>query len=347
MAESFAGGVSAAVHDYVRSTPQYRHELVYAPRADAPMNKGDLEGFERVTEFPDGTLARVRTVRSVVARHGAVVVHAHSSFAGVYTRLAFLKERPAAIMYTPHCYGFERQDVSAGARLSYRIIENVLALNTSGFVACSPREARLSRWRFARATSAFVPNVAPLDLPLATTPSPLISALKVVGAGRLSPQKDPDFFIECIAELRAAGLDVDAGWIGGGNPDIEERLRRGGITPTGWLPRSAALDELRTADVYIHSAAWEGFPIAVLEAAALGVPTLARRIPAFEGVDMPVLFDAPQDLGRFTAVLESATGRRDLLDGLRAAVAAFTRSEQARLLTELYDRSFQRMKVAS
>ncbi|ROP57729.1 glycosyltransferase [Rathayibacter sp. PhB185] len=347
VAESFAGGVSAAVRDYVGSTPQYRHELVYAPRDDAPLNIDDLEGFERVTELPGGTLARVKTVRSVVRRHESVVVHAHSSFAGVYARLAVRKGRPAAIVYTPHCYGFERRDVSAGARSIYRVIEGVLALNTSGYAACSPREAKLSHWPFARATSSFVPNVAPLNLPGPIESVSADGALRVVGAGRLAPQKDPDFFVECVGALRAAGLEIDAVWIGGGNPVIEDRLRRGGVTPTGWLARTAALEELRAADLYIHSAAWEGFPIAVLEAAALGVPTIARRIPAFEGVDMPELFDSPQELGRLRPVLESERGRRRLLEDLRIAVASFSRPEQARVLTELYERSFQRMRVAS
>ena len=68
--------------------------------------------------------------------------------------------------------------------------------------------------------------------------------------------------------------------MGGGAPGEEAALREAGALVTGWLPRQAALERLAAADVYVHTAAWEGFPVSVLEAAALDLPILARRIPA-------------------------------------------------------------------
>ena len=61
-----------------------------------------------------------------------------------------------------------------------------------------------------------------------------------------------------------------------------------------WLPRQAALDRLATADVYVHTAAWEGCPVSVLEAAALDLPIVARRIPALEALGVPTLCDTPE-----------------------------------------------------
>ena len=65
---------------------------------------------------------------------------------------------------------------------------------------------------------------------------------------------------------------------------------------TGWLSRSQALGWLASADVYVHTAAWEGLPVSVLEAAALGLPIVARRIPALEPLRLPLLCDSPEAL---------------------------------------------------
>jgi glycosyltransferase involved in cell wall biosynthesis len=60
------------------------------------------------------------------------------------------------------------------------------------------------------------------------------------------------------------------------------------VDVTGWLPRGDALKVLADATLYLHSARWEGFPLMVAEAAAVGVPTLVRRLPSFA--------DVPEDL---------------------------------------------------
>jgi glycosyltransferase involved in cell wall biosynthesis len=41
--------------------------------------------------------------------------------------------------------------------------------------------------------------------------------------------------------------------------------------------------ELDGADYYVHSASYEGFPISILDAAARGLPVIARSIDALTG----------------------------------------------------------------
>ena len=62
----------------------------------------------------------------------------------------------------------------------------------------------------------------------------------------------------------AAGIqfeDLRAVWLGDGDPALRERLRAGGVEVTGWLPREATFARLGAADLYLHSARWEGFPL--------------------------------------------------------------------------------------
>jgi glycosyltransferase involved in cell wall biosynthesis len=64
--------------------------------------------------------------------------------------------------------------------------------------------------------------------------------------------------------------------------------------------------------VYVHTAAWEGWPVSILEAAALGLPFVARRSPALRMLDPALLFDTPQELVELAWSLLDEQRRADL-----------------------------------
>ncbi|SMH34702.1 Glycosyltransferase involved in cell wall bisynthesis [Rathayibacter oskolensis] len=340
IAESFAGGVSVAIQDYMRNTPERSHHLIFAQRSDAPISGSELQDFATVTPLPLGFLARIRTIRRVVSSLPDVIVHAHSSFGGAYTRLALRAKSSCPIVYTPHCYAFERRDISTLWRVAYRAVEFALSFNTSAYAACSRREETLSKWPLGRRKAVFVPNVPPRHLVprSAFAPEDSERSLRVVGAGRFGAQKAPEFFAAAVADLRAAGHDLDALWIGGGRDDrIQGLLDQAGVRVTGWLPRESALEILVTADLYLHVARWEGFPVAVLESVALGVPTIVRAIPAFDDVALPVKVDDPTDLRlRWSELIDPAVRNR-LVQESRQVLADYSDSGQARALRRIYD----------
>ncbi|MDF2991514.1 MAG: gtf1 [Microbacterium sp.] len=343
IAESFAGGVSAAIRDYARNTPQFDHGLVYAPRSDAPMNDGDLDGFTFAVELPKNHFDRIRSVRRVIRENSSAIVHAHSSFGGLYARLAVRKGRTAGLFYTPHCYAFERRDVPALARLGFRTIEWLLAFNTTGFIACSRREASLSMWPIARARVQFVPNVPPREVRArAGAHRDNGEEIVVAAAGRLGEQKDPGYFIEVVRALRATDSRVRPVWVGGGDPELEARMRAEGIRVTGWLERAEGLEALRRADVYVHTASWEGFPLAILEAAGLGVPAMVRRIPAFEGLELPAMLEQPADAAAVWQQFATADARNTVAESMRSVLAGYTDDSQAHALTGAYAHQFAR-----
>ena len=240
--ESFASGTAAAIRDYVRNYPAADHHLMYSSRSEAAVSPAEFAGFDKVAELPPGHVARLRFLRGLLAAaRRPAVIHAHSSIAGVYVRLA-ARRSAAPIVYTPHCYAFERLDVSWPIRQSFRAVEWLLSFNTTCYASCSPREAELSRWPLSRPRIAVVPNVPPAEL---TVPrqadTSARTGLRVAGNGRLGEQKDPVFFADAVASAAEERPDVRGVWIGGGDPALVDYLQARGIEVTGWLARRDAL----------------------------------------------------------------------------------------------------------
>lgn len=337
VAEAFGGGVAAAIGDYVRNTPGITHILAYTLRPDAPTDPEELRAFAATHQLTGSHFNRIRQLRSLVRGMGRVTVHAHSSFAGAYARLAFLRSGRLRIVYTPHCYAFERRDLGLAKRFAYRLVEWGLSTNTSAFAACSPREARLSRWPGYRGQVVYVPNVyagPKPSRPRNSMQSPTL--IRVVGAGRLAPQKDPEFFGDAIEALRERGFNISAQWIGDGPKPVREQLQDRGVQVLGWLGRREVLETLASGTVYVHTAAWEGFPIGLLEADAAGLPVVVRDAPWLEGVKLPGVIHRPADLVDSVRRLMSTSDRKVWLERQHSAFRTNSEMEQRRTLSLVY-----------
>lgn len=335
VAESFASGTASAITDFIRNYPGAHHHLVYSFRPEAMVHERELRGFSSTTAMPSGTLARILFLRRHF-RGADVIVHAHSSKAGAYVRTALRRTTRRPLVYTPHCYAFERHDVTWPVRQAFRAVEWLLSFNTTAYGACSPREATLSRWPLRRPRVVAIPNVQPRGQQWPRRES-RSEVLRIVGNGRLGPQKDPDFFAAAIAAAARVHPFIEAVWVGDGEPRYVDVLEANGVTVTGWLSRSEALQTMAGADLYLHTASWEGFPISILEAAGLGLPVVSRLRPYLRGVDMPAVLRSPDE---FVGVVGDLR-RPGALDTLRqltaAALSGNSDAHQRVALGELYD----------
>lgn len=279
----------------VRNYPEATHHLVYATKAAASVDPRELTRFASAREMPSGHLARLAFLRRLLDTADDVThVHAHSSKAGLYVRAAMRRSSARRIVYTPHCYAFERLDVPWSTRLAFRAVEWLLSFNTSAYGACSVREATLSRWPVSAPPVVLLPNVMPPGLPQSRTGT--CDGLRIVGNGRLGPQKDPSFFAAAFRAAKAEHPTLQALWVGGGDEHYVRELEDSGVEVTGWLTRDDALAAMAACDVYLHTALWEGFPISIMEAAGMGLPVISRRRPYLTGVDLPLLMDQPDEL---------------------------------------------------
>ncbi|MFI7587864.1 glycosyltransferase family 4 protein [Spongisporangium articulatum] len=340
---SLASGTATAIADYAAALPDARHVVLC-----------DTENSFQITQsFPVQVLARmpqsfrgaVGVIRDVVAGLRPDVIHAHSSFAGFYVRAGLRGGTLRRVVYTPHCYSFFRRDVGPLTRSAFWLAEAALTLRTPTVAACSPDEARAAA-RLPRARPTYVPNVAAVPATLReqarTTPRTGGGEARrplVVSMGRLCPQKDPALFVDAAVASREAGLDLDWLWIGGAddeNRHYEELFRKHGVGYTGWVSRSAALSQLARADLYVHTAAWEGAPLSVLESAALGVPVLGRTTPALRSLGLAPLWRTPQELVRLLQDGLEGAGVREAARHTEALLATHTREAQRQALAGVY-----------
>lgn len=335
--ECFAGGVRTALIQYIRSTPDIEHFILAGYRDSAP--PPDTRGFVLI-DMVHGHVQRVGQIATLEHQLRPDVVHAHSSFAGIYARVASA-EFP--LVYTPHCYAFERQDISRVERRAMRTAERLLSRRTTLVGGCSEREAKLAQ--DLHCPSLMIPNVGRFEgtEPPRSSQSKKPHTPRVCFNGRLCPQKDPEFALQVVKALRkhVAG-DLEVVWIGSGSDDMEQRFADGGVHVTGWLDRDQVRTELEACDVYLHCARWEGFPMAVLEARQLGLPIIARRIPSLTGMPNRYLVDDPDQMAIATRDLLSSPERMDQCwNQWRVSLGGNSREQQGAMLRLCYARAIK------
>jgi glycosyltransferase involved in cell wall biosynthesis len=287
--EALGGGVQSAIANYIDHLPEIEH-AVYSRARDGQSTYSWSRPVAH--ERYEGGLAGffVRLVRKV-RQERPDIVHLHSSFAGAARAVL---PPGTAVVYSPHCYAMERRDLGAVPRAGFAAVEWMLARRTRAVVAVSPREADLSRRLNARVPVVIALNPAPFSAPpsRATAADPA----EVVMVGRISPQKDPGLFAAVAASTRDAPWRYV--WIGDGDPEARAELVRAGVEVTGWTPPDKAAARVAAAQLYLHSAAWEGGPLSTIEAATLGTPVLARDIPSMRSLGYSVPGEQREELVR-------------------------------------------------
>ena len=180
------------------------------------------------------------------------------------------------IVYTPHGFAFLRGDHPLMLK-AYRAIESLLARRTAVIAGCGLDEQRIAGELIEPAHTLGLVNVCD-ELPQVPAVRSLTSKPVIGMVGRISRQKGHEYF-RALAESCAKVAHFK--WIGGGDAQVMAEMVEAGIEVTGWRQRGEVIAHMKGLDLYFHTAAWDGFPISVLEAAKLDLPIALRRIGPF------------------------------------------------------------------
>lgn len=296
--ESFGGGVQTALYSYAHSSRHepYQHFLLARARHNDLTNDRNHHVFYDARWVVGGIFQFMRDANQMIADVEPDIIHLHSSKAGFLGR--FLKRHSARLVYTPHCYAFEREDISGPARQLYKTLEKIWLEKIDVVAGCSQRECDLAVSIGAKRAELLNNYVSYQNHQRDGRDKQ--ETAKVIILGRVAPQKDPLFLINTLEHLDLAALSspLDITWIGGGDQNLEQRLKSVGVTVTGMLPRDEVVKQLQSSDIYLHTAAWEGMPLTILEAAKLHLPMIIRSIGATKDLNYPFLPQTPREMAQ-------------------------------------------------
>lgn len=371
LASGAVGGGSTHLRSLALGLDPERVDLVIATSDDGPL-AGELEAaglrVERVPMTRTVNPGAILHLAALLRRHDRQLIHYHGTRAG-------LAAAPAAALagvpglYTVHGWSFH----SRGSRLlegSARTIEQGIARLSRRVVCVShaDRHAGLRAGVLTAEASAVIPNG--ID-PLRFAPRPDLRARmrRELGVGhdealfglfgRLTRQKDQKTFL--LAARRVLDRYAHARFVlvgdGEDRPMLEALCRELGLGDrvvfTGF--RADVPELLNALDVFVLPSLWEGLPIALLEAMAVGVPVIASAVDGSAEVVQPGttgLLIPPQDVPLLVEAMERLLetppmARRLARAGLERVRRLYTLEAMVRSTERLYSELLAAKRLAA
>ena len=261
---------------------------VFALRQEPRPAAWDLNGA-RVHNIGGGNV-RIRAVGSICGQHRRTPFHlVQSIWSGACGSIAVCAARLLGLPSLVHVAGGEPvavPDIGYGGRLTWHgRLEEALVLRGASVVTAA--SAGLIRTLATLGCAARrVPLGADLDVwcPRAPLRRDTRRPARLVQVASLNRVKDQTTLLRALAALADTGVSFETDIIGEdtlggelqalcGSFGLADRVRF-----HGFLPQSRMVPLVRAADVMVVSSRHEAGPLAVLEAAALGVPSVGTRV---------------------------------------------------------------------
>jgi len=140
---------------------------------------------------------------------------------------------------------------------------------------------------------------------------------RVFFAGSLRHYKQPQLVVDAAA--RFTNADFRLAGEGPLGPQLKARIAKLGlrnVSLLGPLPAEKLLDEYQNADIFLFPSKWEGSPKVILEAAACGLPVIARETyspeTVLDGTSGYIVSSDEQVFDRLDILLRNAELRRQM-----------------------------------
>ena len=286
------GGVETAVEAVGAELASLGHDVtVFCRRAYYEDQPSEYRGM-RLHYLPSTTTRGVEALvhsglATASAMHGHFdVIHYHAMGPGLFTPLPHVASR-AAVVQTIHGLDNQRAKWGRGAKRLLDLGAWLSARVPDELITVSRDLARYYEQHWGRATTQ-IRNAASALSPAATVTPPPVDGRYVLFSGRIVPEKRIDDLILAFASAPRDVQLVIAG--GGGQADDYGRYIASLAASDDRVRLLGHVDRPVLETLYAHAAAFvlpsalEGMPVALLEAAAGGVPLIASRIPPHEEV---------------------------------------------------------------
>ena len=258
------------------------------------MSRLDAARFQVSTFFvakPDARLVERPATRLIQLPQRRQTLRILNEFIwGKHDILFYLKPSPAAKFYL--ALRSKRFD----KRIVIGMVESQSDLRNEPTI--KPEQVRIwertvlrGDWLFSNSSSVKVSLEKEYGLPSEVVPTgvdskfytpvwerPRNARVRVLFVGSLRPFKGPQLLLRAAAQFPAAEFVIVGDGIMG--PELEARVRAerlSNVEFAGSLKPLALREQYRRADIFLFPSRWEGSPKVILEAAACGLPVIARR----------------------------------------------------------------------
>lgn len=311
---SAGGGVRRHVHEIAEALAVENDVVLAGPAAvlDGVAQRVRTSVVDIGDRPRPGDDVIIRQLRVITG--GADVVHAHGLRAGAMAALAIgslgSRDRRPALVVTLHNLPIGGPRVHA---ISV-ILERLVARRADAVLGVSSDLVERARARGATfAERALVPA------PPGPEPTPLSEEQRhelgiedgtavVLTVARLAPQKGLELLLETAERLASDGAEPPVLWlVAGDGPlagELQARIDEEDL-PVRLLGRRGDVpDLLAAADVVVSTSEWEGQPLGVQEALAVGAPVVATDVGGTGEVtgDAAVLVAYPDSAGMAAAI---------------------------------------------
>lgn len=352
-AQAYVGAlVGALAPDYDVTVAAHGHGPLVEAASRAGVTFVPLRHVRRPISPWRDTLALLELL-ALMRRVRPHVVHASSSKAGVLGRLAAWLARVPIRVFTVHGWAFSA--ASGRSAVLYRWADRLARPLTTTTICVSEREREAgiaARTCNARTTTVIRNGIDVRGRPLAR---PEMEPARIVSVGRLQAPKDPLTLVRALAGLEGRAFGASLVGDGPERSAVAFEIRRLGLVDAVELEgrRSDVPEILAASQVFVLASHSEGFPMAVLEAMAAGLPVVASRVGGLDELvgegetGLLVRSGDPAELARVIARLLDDPGLRSRMGaaGRARAERHFDLDTALRAHLDLYRRELARRNL--
>ena len=294
------GGVARYLSMYLKYSDKNRFEHILICSLDYKMEKMEslVEHIEYLSMGRQISIINdakgIWAIRKFIKKYMPDVIYAHSSKAGALGRLADVGFENI-VLYNPHGWAFNMNDISAIKKKVYALIEKVLSYKTDMIIAISAWEKEsAAKYKICCSDKIhIIPSGVDVCLydekqgryDLNRSKLNISVDAYVIGmVGRISYGKGPDLFVKAAALIKNKIPNAFFVIVGEGEErsSIENLLSEMGLKEdfliTGWV--SNPMEYIQLFDQAMLLTRWEGFGLVLTEYMLAEKPIITTRVGA-------------------------------------------------------------------
>lgn len=275
------GGAETLLMSYIPLLDEHEHIVVVLNGPNVYSRAG--YDYIEINHKPlKGLLSARRAVRNIIREKKIDIVHSHSFWTNIISRLATRKNIKLFNHYHFADYETMRQKKSVKRMI---LMDRMIKHKRLVRIAVSEYVADILRKNFDNAVVRVVSNFVECSFQTKSRTVRNATELKIVAVGNCNLEKNYDYLLRVFNALKEEPVTID---VMGGGPLLEyyrNEVQRLGLRKVKFCGvESAVRSKLLNYDLFLSTSFSETFGIAVLEAVCAGLPLMLSDIPAYKEI---------------------------------------------------------------